>query len=64
MMGTGATGDTERPELANEPCPHCGDKDHTRWIDSDRESDTWACAACGYEWALPVTEPTGPPQQS
>jgi predicted RNA-binding Zn-ribbon protein involved in translation (DUF1610 family) len=62
-MATGATRDTELPRLTNEPCPHCGNKDYPRWIDSNRESDTWACAACGYEWTIPVTEPTDSPQQ-
>jgi ribosomal protein L37AE/L43A len=62
-MATGAMRDTELPGLDNEPCPQCGDKDHTRWIDSDKQSDAWECAACGYEWAIPVTNLTGSPQQ-
>jgi predicted RNA-binding Zn-ribbon protein involved in translation (DUF1610 family) len=62
-MATGAMRDAQLPGFTNEPCPQCGHKDHTRWIDSDKQSDAWECAACGYEWAIPVTERMGPPQQ-
>jgi ribosomal protein L37AE/L43A len=62
-MATGAMRDAELPGPNYEPCPQCGGKDHTRWIDSDRESDTWECAACGYEWAIPITNLTGSRQQ-
>ena len=62
-MATGAMRDAELPGLNNERCPQCGDKDRTRWIDSERESDTWECVACGYEWVIPVTDLTGSPQQ-
>ena len=62
-MATGATQDTQPVTMNEEPCPQCGDQDHTRWIDSNVESDTWECIACGKEWAIPIIEPTRSPQK-
>jgi hypothetical protein len=42
--------------MTTEPCPLCGGSD-THVLDSAPESDSWTCRACGWDWAVLVTEP-------
>lgn len=39
-----------------DPCPTCTDTD-VHWVGSTPGTDTWACRACGTEWAITLDTP-------
>jgi DNA-directed RNA polymerase subunit M/transcription elongation factor TFIIS len=37
-----------------ELCRDCDRSDSLYWVESTTSSDTWACAACGSTWTVPI----------
>lgn len=47
---------THTSTTRTDPSPTCRTTD-IDWVDSTPDSDTWACRACGTEWAITIHTP-------